>query len=58
MRIDKEELQDCISTYMYDVVSWSMSEWIADQLAVSVKDVEVALNKDATFKKIKRLVEE
>jgi len=58
MRIDKEELKDCISTYMYDVVSWSMSEWIADQLAVSVKDVEVALNKDATFKKIKRLVEE
>jgi len=58
MRIDKEELKDCISTYMYDVVSWSMSEWIADQLSVSVKDVEVALNKDATFKKIKRLVEE
>ena len=56
MKIDKEELNDCIDVYLQDVIDWSMSEWIADQLCITTEEVDSELEKNSTYKKLKKLL--
>jgi len=55
--IDKNELKDCVSMYIQDVVDWSMSEWIADQMGISEDDVQIELDKNSKYKQIKKLLD-
>ena len=57
MKIDKEELNDCIDVYLQDVIDWSMSEWIADQLCITTEEVDSELEKNSTYKKLKKLLD-
>jgi len=57
MKIDKEELNDCIDVYLQDVIDWSMSEWIADQLCITTEEVDRELEINSTYKKLKKLLD-
>lgn len=57
MKIDKEELNDCIALYLQDVIDWSMSEWIADQLCITTEEVDRELKINSTYKKLKKLLD-
>lgn len=57
MKIDKEELNYCIDVYLQDVIDWSMSEWIANQLCITTEEVDSELEKNSTYKKLKKLLD-
>ena len=55
--IDKNELKDCVSMYIQDVVDWSMCEWIAHQMGISEDDVQIELDKNSKYKQISKLLD-
>ena len=55
-RIDKEEISELLDMYLDDVVTWSMAEWIADQIGETESHISEELEKHPKFKQLKTIL--